>query len=145
MLLLGKRIGASLFAFLCLYTLPVHLVVLWGCFSGESKLLIQSSVIRVDSLKCKNFFPGLSVIFGTAPWFLESKKLPKSCWVLCCTHGGAPAPVSCRVAGFWNPGQAGKPWTKTFFLLFHLLFQGLIRLSFTVYTAFPPRCRAPLK
>lgn len=54
-------------------TLQVHLVVLWGCFSGESKFFIQSSITRVDSLKCKNFFPGLSVIFGAVPWFLERK------------------------------------------------------------------------
>lgn len=58
-------------------TLPVHLVVLWGCFRGESKLFIQNSVTRVDSLKCKNFFPRLSVIFGTLPWFLERKKVWK--------------------------------------------------------------------
>lgn len=82
-------------------TLPVHLVVLWGCFIEESKLFIQSSVTRVDSLKCKNFFPWLSVIFGTVPWFLERRSV-EYCWVCCCTHGGAPAPVSCKAE---NPGS----------------------------------------
>lgn len=80
-----------------MWYLPVHLAVLCGCFSEESKLLIQLlgwipwSARIFSRAKC-HFWHFSSVVSG-------KKKVLKYFWICCCTHGGAQAIV--HVVSCW--------------------------------------------